>query len=76
MTYPDDQLTDWFPPHIKPVHVGVYPIGWGYAYWNGKRWGSSCSTPELAQKHSYYRYAVQDKHWRGLNFNPDAKGKK
>jgi len=20
----DQQLTPWFPPHIRPVHVGVY----------------------------------------------------
>lgn len=43
------KLTPWFPPEVRPVHVGVYRvIGWSeseptkgalYSYWNGKRFG-------------------------------------
>lgn len=74
--YRKEQLTNWFPPHIKPVHVGVYPVEWGYAYWTGKRWGCWQATPVFARKYQNYLYADQDKRWRGLNFKPNAKGKK
>lgn len=40
------KLTDWFPPEIKPVRVGVYQVGEteglsdpdGYSYWDGFHW--------------------------------------
>lgn len=36
------RLTPEFPPHIKPVHVGYYPvtcfIGCERHYWNGVEW--------------------------------------
>ena len=68
--YREDQFTAWFPPHIKPVHVGVYPTQWGYAYWNGKQWGFGRKTPDLARRFPDYRRKSQNKRWRGLNFNP------
>lgn len=40
------EKTDWFPPEIKPVHVGMYETsffdaGWVYevhVWWNGRQW--------------------------------------
>lgn len=74
MKYRKNQLTDWFPPYIKPVRVGVYSTDWGYAHWNGKRWGCGQDTPWLARKCPDYRKAFQRKSWCGLNFNPAKKG--
>ncbi len=39
-------MTDWHPPHIKPVHVGIYKVRIqvgaalfpGSALWNGTKW--------------------------------------
>ena len=71
MNYRDDQLTDWFPPEVKPVRAGVYYCGaLGYAHWNGTRWGAWQDTPLLARKFPDYENSVQDKWWRALNFNP------
>ena len=71
--YRDDQLTDWFPPEIKPVHVGVYQTDFcGYAHWNGKKWGYGRLSPLDAKTCAVYRSAIQNKSWRGLNFNPQA----
>lgn len=38
-------MTDWFPEHIPPVHVGVYEVdradkdGRAFAHWDGRTWG-------------------------------------
>jgi hypothetical protein len=34
------KLTEWFPAHIKPVHVGWYDARWSVLrwFWDGERW--------------------------------------
>lgn len=76
-----NNLTKWFPPDIKPVHVGVYNVNnvnpkdpaamcHLYAYWDGKRWGISEFSPEDAyfykDDHFVNSQANQNKYWRGL----------
>ena len=65
------ELTDWFPPHIKPVHVGWYHTGCGdYKpdedtdtesdynwYWDGNKWTAS---PDG------FICSIQNRYWRGL----------
>lgn len=57
--------TDWFPPEIKPAHVGVYEIrnrdGYGiewWAKWDGKQWVYTVR-PDTS-------LMDQDREWRGL----------
>ena len=54
--------TNWYPPHIKPVRVGLYEVGrddfYFYSYWCGKFWRLSLNND---RKHD-----VQDWCWRGL----------
>lgn len=74
------RLTEWFPPHVKPVRVGVYEVvdsdgelGW-YAFWNGKKFGYRCwKSPQSA----FYRrhestWQPNFAKWRGLADNPEA----
>lgn len=74
------KLTPWFPGHIKPVHVGVYPtrllandegrvIDDGFAHWDGKFWGSNYDTPEEAAE-AAQPPGYQNKPWRGLAEQP------
>jgi hypothetical protein len=73
------KFTPWFPPEIKPVHVGVYPIkmpytlGEGFAYWSGVHWGNYQRSPELAQTYGDGNdlCTTQNKVWRGLAEKPD-----
>ena len=42
MKYTEDQMTEWFPPEVKPKRKGIYERDYGlyfgiyYCYWNGK----------------------------------------
>ena len=76
-----DELTPWFPPGIKPVHIGVYPVKYkvsaggmehsGYAYWTGKEWTNSSNTVGHAYIYKdWTEGAVQQKSWRGLAQKP------
>jgi hypothetical protein len=67
-------MTDWFPPHIKPVRVGVYEIkyigkgsheSYMWATWNGKKW-SSGSYNLSDGNHKNFDVANQKKFWRGF----------
>jgi hypothetical protein len=70
-------LTDWFPKHITPAHVGAYEVRrskngrivkW-YSWWTGSRWSRTALTPEGAEscKHHTSAWAVMDGgfEWRG-----------
>lgn len=68
-----NKMTDWFPPHIKPVNVGVYEIKFAavrgyhrmYSTWNGLKW--SCASPFASGDwHKKFRDAGQNKYWRGF----------
>ena len=69
-----NKMTPWFPPHIKPVHKGVYEVkftpkglheSYWYAAWNGKRWSRVARYEEMARFHSNFD-ASQNKYWRGF----------
>ena len=72
-----NKMTDWFPPHIKPVREGVYEIKYTskstngdprvYATWNGLRWSSGSYYYVWSDKyHKQFYGANQDKYWRGF----------
>lgn len=59
------ELTDWFPPEIKPVHVGeylsqIFDGGWTYdwmVWWDGRHWRDAENGWALSD---------QNVTWRGL----------
>jgi hypothetical protein len=66
-------MTPWFPPHIKPVHKGVYQIkytgrdlheSYMLATWDGKKWSRGSYT--LWDEHHRNFDASQKKYWRGF----------
>jgi hypothetical protein len=67
-------MTPWFPPNIKPMHVGVYPaaisVDRGFAHWNGRKWGCLWATKKHAKSAPAYDLARQDKSWRGFTEKP------
>jgi hypothetical protein len=76
------KITDWFPPAVKPVHVGAYEVAdadmldsevHGFQYWNGSFWGIFEITAKMAQLGREHHSTFQNHHWRGLAFDP-AKG--
>jgi hypothetical protein len=70
------KLTDWFPPEVKPVRVGVYERKFGSSEncglckWNGKAWFWRCKTPFDASTESV-KSGFQELPWRGLTENPE-----
>lgn len=73
------KLTPWFPPHIKPVRMGVYEVKepvaapW-YRWWNGKRWllgGSQIAAAGRNNKPTPWGATA----WRGLAEAPDDASK-
>lgn len=67
------KVTPWFPPSIKPVHIGAYKTNngrLGFSYWNGLAWGVQSSSPLTAHIYKTTRGATQDKQWRGLAVKP------
>ena len=71
------KMTNWFPPHIKPVREGVYEIKYTskvaysgmYATWNGFRW--SIGSYNLWDHYHTDFDSNQNKYWRG--FTKDQK---
>ena len=74
------KLTPWFPPDVKPVHVGVYETleatcfpNW-YDIWDGKNWWIGGKTPKSAMKNHQDepRLLIQSApvKWRGLAEKP------
>ena len=77
------KLTDWFPPGVKPVRVGVYQVcehwwlarEWhshGYQHWDGQRWGIFNPTPDAAAAEADLASEYQINFWRGLAEQPAA----
>ncbi len=77
-----DELTPWFPPHIKPVHVGVYetasataegnPLDGseGFQRWDGRVWGGFKASACEAYVEDGYVSKFQNNCWRGLAEQP------
>jgi hypothetical protein len=66
-------MTQWLPPHIKPVHVGVYEVDWRdksswmvYARWNGNLWSHPSYQKTDEYWHNRYDNAGQTISWRGF----------
>jgi len=65
-------MTPWFPPSIKPVHVGEYEIvNEGIrAWWNGTEWSQwyfpdpTSASREFHQKRTS---PIQEITWRGIS---------
>lgn len=73
------RLTEWYPPHIKPVRVGVYNASYVkdpgvFRYWNGKYWSSAWSRNNSQEDIEFLKnFAAMDQddiHWRGLSAAP------
>jgi len=67
------EMTPWFPPHIKPMHKGVYEIkytgkgsheSYMWATWNGNKWSSG--SYNLWDEYHKQFDANQNKYWRGF----------
>ena len=70
-----NEMTPWFPSHIKPVRVGVYQVNPKYhsvpkpvyAHWNGRHWGYFTEDIRRALNANTYELdASQEKEWRGF----------
>lgn len=64
-----DNLTPWYPPHIKPVRVGVYETdseSEAYQHWNGEWWGYCAHNKELAFFVRDAKSSHRFPRWRGL----------
>lgn len=64
------KVTEWFPPSIKPVHIGCYQTRFNqqdfvsFNYWNGHCW--LITTSEQTKPTHNTPSVVQDIQWRGL----------
>jgi hypothetical protein len=66
-----EAMTEWYPPNVKPVRVGVYltnALDGRFQYWNGKYWGgyaayeAAAADPEAVWRKSRFQCVE----WRGL----------
>jgi hypothetical protein len=70
----NSDLTPWFPPEVKPVHVGWYETcmlksAIGHSYWCGKQWSGTYfaeSWNKINLRFINFDGAIQNKSWRGL----------
>jgi len=65
------EMTDWFPPHVKPFHVGIYQVQWydwrvRWAHWDGNAWGPAGPDHATARRWARLAQRAQHKTWRGL----------
>lgn len=76
------KMTPWFPPYIKPVHVGEYNASiFGdpviRRYWNGEYWSAGYNNSDPAAfKRGARKRRVPDSEfieWRGLAKKPEEK---
>jgi hypothetical protein len=73
-------LTKWFPPNVKPVHVGVYEVDMSqinpkfdavFQHWNGAFFGHASTTAAAAFSWRNEISVEQEFHWRGLAEKPE-----
>lgn len=79
------KLTPWFPPEVKPVHVGEYNASISMdpgmrRWWDGQEWSLAypASYSEKEKKiwrNTVARYSTSHKriYWRGLKEKPKGK---
>lgn len=70
------QLTEWYPPHIKPIRRGVYLTmvkpnavhdrGFWFQYWTGTYWQIRSDTITGSYALKAYRSGYQDVYWKGI----------
>ena len=62
-------LTEWYPPHIKPVRKGVYITRKKgmifFQHWTGKFWNTRMGTIDSADLIKF-RSIHQDVEWKGI----------
>ncbi len=75
------QLTDWFPPEVKPVHPGVYEVEsfggtcskW-YRLWHNGLWWEGDDKPKAAAEATVFLGTPESissvRKWRGLAVKP------
>ena len=70
------KLTDWIPGDVKPIRPGVYVREFidvfAFSMWTGVQWQVGASTASEAAK-SRKVSSLQDKRWRGLAADPNAR---
>lgn len=71
----EQNVTQWFPAHMKPERDGVYQRSYPdgeiyYARWDGKYWRTFWPTPKLAARRSNAISGFQALNWRGLAEKP------
>jgi hypothetical protein len=75
-----EDLTPWFPPEVKPVHVGEYEtdeffaVGFARRWWNGSEWSVFYRDSDTAAEKHVWRKSVtgvSDIRWRGLSKKPE-----
>lgn len=74
------EKTDWYPPEIKPVRVGVYETlteeekmaggGPGYNYWDGEGFCMAVDHPQMALPGEGEGHTIFTLYWRGLSREP------
>ena len=67
---PSKEMTDWFPPEVKPMRDGVYQVRIGdyscFSHWNKQWWGFHEPTQKAALACRESESADQQKSWRGF----------
>lgn len=69
------KLTPWFPPHVNPIHEGVYISTLAksekfYRRWTKNGWTVGGRTVEVAEKATRLSVMHGLLHWRGLAEKP------
>ena len=74
-------MTPWFPPHIKPVHKGVYEVRTPnskenkYAYYDHRGWRLCSNRIDYAEQEKHYTSSTNNSYssmvlvgskWRGF----------
>jgi len=69
------KLTPWFPPEVKPVHVGYYETGIDYRHPESEKGGKSIflwwfDGKNWVDASRAYKCSEQNRYWRGLAEKP------
>jgi hypothetical protein len=65
------KLTEWYPPRIKPIRIGVYITRDNgqifFQYWSGNFWKTRCRTIEGAYGFKDHVSSHQNVEWKGMS---------